>query len=239
MVVGLAIGGLWFGGRDRRVAGWRREGIDEQGIACETGIPLAALGIQDPQGRSTTRWAVAVVRHERLGALADDVPTQPDPRPSRQLEPDAGGLVDRGRQPPAEPGRIQDQQQGLRATGQGSHPVESIGDLRRRVRLRQATTGQVQYEQIHGSARDQTAGDAQALIEIGRGDDHEPLETDTTADRLDRVEAARQVEPGDDGTLRLGLGGDAQGEGRPAARSVAADGHAGRGWHRAPQTRCG
>jgi hypothetical protein len=146
MVVGLAIGGLWFGGMDRRVAGWRREGIDEQGVASETGVPLAALGVQDPKGRAATRWAIAVVRHECLGTLADDVAAQSDPRPSRQLEADAGGLVERGRQPPTEPGRIQDQQQGLRATGQGGHPVEPIGDLRRCVCLRPATTGQVQHE---------------------------------------------------------------------------------------------
>ena len=51
---------------------------------------------------------------------------------------------------------------------------------------------------------------------------------DAAGDGLDRVEAARQVQPGDDRTGRLGLGGESVDEGRPPARAVAADGDAGR-----------
>jgi hypothetical protein len=60
---------------------------------------------------------VAVVRDQRLGALADDVAAQADPRAARQLEPDAGRFGDRGRKTAAEPRCIQDQQQRLGATG--------------------------------------------------------------------------------------------------------------------------
>ena len=45
----------------------------------ETRVPLAALGVEDPERRSTPRRAVAVVGHERLGPLADDVAARAGP----------------------------------------------------------------------------------------------------------------------------------------------------------------
>jgi hypothetical protein len=101
MVGGLSIGGLVRGDVD----GWRDdrgggglEGVDQERVVDETGIPLAALGVQDPEGRPTARRTVAVVGDDRLRALADDVAAQSDPRPTSQLEPDAGRLIDRGRE---------------------------------------------------------------------------------------------------------------------------------------------
>jgi hypothetical protein len=233
MVVGLAIGGLWSGGMD----GWRGgaggpghlEGVDQERIVSQARIPLTALGVEDPERRPTPRRPVAVVGDERLGALADDVATQADPRPTSQLEPDAGRLVDRGREAASKPGRIEDQQQRLRAPGERGESMESIGDLRWRVGPGQATTGQVEDEQVDRAAGEERARDAQALVEAGRGDDDEPLEADAAGDGLDRVEAARQIEPGDDGAPCLGLGGRPEGEGRAAAGAVATDGNAGRG----------
>jgi hypothetical protein len=99
MVVGLSIGGLV----DRGL-------VDQQGVAGETGIPLAALGVEDPEGRPTPRRTVAVVRDQRLGALAHDVAAQADPRPASQLEPDARRLGDRGRETARQPGCVEDQQ---------------------------------------------------------------------------------------------------------------------------------
>ena len=64
----LAIGGLVNGGL-----------IDQQGVPGETRVPLAALGVEDPERRLAPRRPVAVVRDERLGALADDVAAQADP----------------------------------------------------------------------------------------------------------------------------------------------------------------
>ena len=86
--------GAWMG------AGSAPEGVDEEGVVGEAGVPFAALGVEDPERRLAPRRAVAVVRDERLGALADDVAAQADPRPASQLEPDAGRL---GR--PRSPGR--------------------------------------------------------------------------------------------------------------------------------------
>ena len=137
----LAIGGLVNGGL-----------IDQQGVPGETGVPLAALGVEDPEGRPTPRRTVAVVRDERLRALADHVAAQPHPRPACQLEPDAGRLVDRGREPAGQPGRIEDQQQRLRPPGERGESMEPVGDLRRLVGLRQSTAGQVEDEQVDRAA---------------------------------------------------------------------------------------
>jgi hypothetical protein len=233
MVVGLSIGGLVSGTVDGRAGGrrWRLERVDKEGVVGETGISLTALGVEDPEGRPTPRRTVAVVRDERFGSLSDDVAAQADPRPASQLEPDTGRLGDRGREATgrrATAGRIEDQQQGLRATGERGESTESVGDPARLVGAGQSTAGQVEDEEVDRTPGQEAAGDAQALVEAGRGDDDEPLEADTAGDGLDRVEAARQVEPGDDRALRLRLRGDAKAEGRAAARALATDGDAGR-----------
>jgi hypothetical protein len=215
--VDLAIGGLVNGGL-----------IDQQGVPRETRVPLAALGVEDPEDRPTPRRTVAVVRDERLRPLADDVAAEPDPRPASQLEPDAGRLVDRGRKAAREPGRIQDQQQGLRAPGERRESMESIGDPRWLVGPGQPTAGQVEDEQVDRPAGEERARDAQSFVQAGRRDDHEPLEANPARDRLNRVEAARQVEPGHDRALGLCLRCDAQAEGRPSAGAGAADRDAGR-----------
>jgi hypothetical protein len=224
MVVGLSIGGLVNGG-------WFRPGrglVDQQGIPGEARVPLAALGVEDPEGRPTPRRTVAVVRDERLGALADDVAAQADPRPAGQLEPNAGRLGDCGREPAGESRRIEDQQQGLRPPGECGESMESIGDPARFVGPGQSTAREVEDEEVDRAAGEKTAGDAQALVEAGRGDDDEPLEVDSPGDGLDRIEAARQIEPGDDRALRLRLRGDPQAERGPAAGAVAADRDTGR-----------
>jgi hypothetical protein len=115
---------------------------------------------------------VPVVGHEGLGPLADDVATQPDPRPAGQLQPDPGRLVHRGREATTEAGRVEDEEQGLRASGERGESVESVGDPGRPVRPADATAGQVQDEQVHRSTGEQAARDRQPLVQAGRGDDH-------------------------------------------------------------------
>jgi hypothetical protein len=113
----LAIGGLVYGGL-----------IDEEGVEGETGVPLAALGVEDPEGRPTPRRTVAVVRDERLRPLAHDVTAQPDPRSTRQLQSDAGRLGDRGGESAAEAWRVEDQQEDLRSSGERRESMEPVGD---------------------------------------------------------------------------------------------------------------
>ncbi len=126
--------------------------IDQQGVPGETRVPLAALGIEDPEGRPTPRRTVPVVRDECLRALADHVAAETDPRPASQLEPDAGRLGDGLCKTAGEPGGIEDQQQGLRATRERGESMEPVGDLRRLVALRQPAAGQVEHEQVDGAA---------------------------------------------------------------------------------------
>lgn len=213
----LAIGGLMDGGL-----------VDQQGVPGETGVPLAALCVEDPERRPTPRRTVPVVGDECLRALADDVAAQTDPRPASQLEPDAGRLGHRMCETAGEPGSIEDQQQGLRATRERGESVEPVGDPRRLVGPRQSAAGQVEDEQIDGAAGEQAAGDRQALIEAGRGDHDEPLEVDAAGDRLDRVEAARQVEPGHDAPGCLCLRGNPEAQRGPATGAGAPDRDAGR-----------
>jgi hypothetical protein len=222
--VDLAIGGLMDGG-------WFDPGgglVDQQGVPGETGVPLAALGVEDPEGRPAPRRTVPVVRNKGLRALADDVAAQADPRPASQLEPDAGRLGDRLCKTAGEPGGIEDQQQGLRATRERGESMEAVADPRRLVGLHQSTAGQVEDEQVDRPSRQQAAGDRQTLVEAGRRDDHEPVEVDAARDRLDRVEAARQVEPGHDRSLCLCFGSDTEAQRGPAAGPLAADRDAGR-----------
>jgi hypothetical protein len=224
MVVGLSIGGLVNGG-------WFKPGgglVDQQGVSGETGVPLAAIGIEDPERRPAARRAVAVVRDERFRALADDVAAQVDPRPAGQLEPDAGRLVDRGRQAAGESGGMEDQQQGLRSPGESGEPMESLGDPGRLVGPCQSTARQVEDQHVDRPPGQEAAGDAESFIEAGRGDDDEPLEVDAAGGRLDRVEAARQVEPRDDASGRLRLSGHPEAQRRPPAGPRATDRDAGR-----------
>jgi len=216
-MVHLAIGGLGCGGV-----------VDEERIPGETGVPLAALGIEDPEGRPPSRRSVSVVGDVHLRALTDDVASQADPRSTGQLQADAGRLVHRGGESAARDGAIEDQEQGLRPAGEGRQPMEPVGDLCRRVRPGEPATGQVQDQQVHGPTGQQRAGDTQTLVQALRGDDHEPVQQDPATHRLHRVQAARQVQPGDDGSTRLGLRDRPQGEGGPTARAVPADGDAGR-----------
>ena len=212
----LAIGGLMSRGL-----------VEQQGVPGETRVPLAALGVEDPERRPAPRRTVPVVRDEGFGALADDVTTQADPRPAGQLEPDAGRLGHRSRQAATQSRRIEDQQQGLGTPGERGQPMEPVADPCRRVGPGQSTAWQVEDEQVDRATGQERAGDAQALVQAGRGDDDEPLEVDAPGDRLHRVEAARQVEPGHDRAGGLRLGGDPQPERGPAARAVAADRDAG------------
>ena len=136
-----------------RVVGRRGQGVDQECVAGKTCVPFATLGVEDPERRAAPRRPVAVVRDERLCALADDIAAQADPRPTDQLQADAGRLGDRGRKAAGKAGRIQDQEQGLRATGERGQPMESITDLRGPIRFGQSAPGQVEDKHVHRPSR--------------------------------------------------------------------------------------
>lgn len=201
--------------------GWLRE----EPVPEEAGIPLAALRVEDPELRPAPRWTEPVACDGHLRPLPDDVPPEADPRSAGQLQAQPGRLGDGMRDGRGEPRRLKDDEEGLGSTGQGGQPVEAIlegGATNARVEARR----QVHEQQVHRPRREERTGQGEAVGQrLGREDD-EPLQPDAAGDRLDRIERPGEVQPGDDGTCDLGLCGEPQGEGGPAARRVAAEGHA-------------
>ena len=209
----------------------RRGLVDEEVVAAETGVALATLRVEDPERRPPPRRTRMVAGDHHLRPLADDVPAEPDPRPPGELETEPGRLGDGRGQPargPLQAGGLQHDEEGLRPPGKGRQPAEPISDARHPRGPGQPAARQVQDQHVHRPAGQQRTGDGQPLVEVVRGDDHEPVEPDPPGDRLDRIEAPGQVQPGDDAALGLGLRGQPMDEGGPAARAISADRHAGR-----------
>lgn len=210
-------------GNEDRWVGWVEDVVvGQQRVPGETGIPVAALRVQDPERGPTAGRPIPVMGDQGVRPLPHDIPTQADPGPTGQLQADARGVGDGTLQT----GRIEDEQQALGTSSEGGQATTPVGHPGHRVGPSSPTAGQIEDEQIDRVARQQTARDGQPFVDGGRGDDHEPFEADPAADRLHRIEATAHVEPRDDGTRRLGLRGDAEGEGRPPARAITADGHA-------------
>lgn len=101
--------------------------------------------------------------------------------------------------------------------------MEPIGEGRRpngwRARRRRR---QVDDEEVHRPTGEQRSGHGEAFVDRCRREHDEPVQDDPAGDRLDRVETARQVHPGDDRAGRLRLRRQPQRERRPAARIRAA-----------------
>ena len=194
----------------------------EELLPAEAAVTLTALRVEDPERRPTPRWAVAIAGDQRLGPLAHDVATEPDPRPSRELQAEPGRSGHGAGQVAGQPGRLEDDEERLRAPGERGQPVEPIGQPGRAIRGREAAGGQVQHEQVHRPPGQERAADGQPFVERLGADDHQPLEPDAAGDRFDRVEAPGEIDPGHDRPARLGLGGEPVDERGPAARAITA-----------------
>jgi len=193
---------------------------------AETAIPLATLGVEDPELGPSPRRPIAAAGHERLGPLADDVPAEPDPRPPRQLQPQAGRFGDCGREPEGQPGWLEGDEKGLRPPsepGQATQPLGDLGGSRPHVRVGR----EVDDEDVDRAPGEEHPGDREALVEGNGGQDDEPVEPDTAIGGLDRIERPGEVQPGDDRTIRLGLGDEPEREGRGAGARRAPEGDAG------------
>lgn len=213
-------GGIGGGGGE-----WDRLGGPlevEQTVASEACVPLTALRVEDPERRSLPRWPVAVPRDEGLGPLADDIAPESDPRAADEVEPEAGRLGQCGRETGAEVRRLEDDEERLRPASESRQPMETVRDASGAIRARQAGR-QIYEEEVDRTTGQERGGDRQAFVEAHRGDDDEPLEPDPAGDRLDRIEAPGEIEPGDDPAGGLGLRRDPEGERRPPARAATAD----------------
>jgi len=208
----------------------------------EAGIALATLRVEDPELRSPPRRPEAVADDHHLRSLADDVPAEPDPGPSGELQPEAGRLPERLSKARREVRRLEEDEHRVGAPGEGGEAMEPVGK-RRGTTVRHATTAgsstpiirperplpgtrEIDEEQVDRATLDERPGHRQAVVDrIWRQDD-EPFEPDASGGRLDRIEAPGEIEVGDDRAARLGLGRETQRQRRLAARQVPTNGHA-------------
>jgi hypothetical protein len=191
----------------------------EEVVAAEAGVPLAAVGVEDPEGRPPARRAGPVAGHDHLRPLTHDVASEADPRRPGELEADPGCLADGAGDARGQARWLEDREADPGPAGEGRQPAEPIDGLRFPIDL----LGQVHDEEVDRPAREQGTRDGDPLLDVRRGHDDEPLRLDAAGNRLDRVERRREVQPGDDRAGGLGPRGKPQREGRPAARQVAAE----------------
>ena len=221
------------GGRSgAETGGERRFGDDdlvaEEVRAGQAAVPLPALCVEDPEGRSPPRRAVPVAGDERLGRLAHDVATEPDPGSPAELETQPDRLGHRRRQTARQPRRLEDREERLRATGEGRQAADPIGDLAElRPGAKRWSGRQIDDEDVHRATGQEHPGDRQALVEAVRREDDEPVETDAPGDGLDRVESPGEIEPGDDRAVGLGLRHETEGERRDTRAGRSGQGDAG------------
>ena len=183
-------------------------------------IATSSLGVEDPELRPPPRRAESVAGYGHLRPLADDVAPEPDPRPAGELEAEARRFRDGRGEAGRKPRWLEGDEERLRATGQGGEPAEAIGHAgggRAGIRARR----QVHDEKVDRPAGEQRPGDRQAFVERLGGQDDEPVEPHAAGDGLDRVQAAGEIEPGDDGAVDLGLCREPEGEGRLAGARLA------------------
>jgi hypothetical protein len=196
---------------------------------AEAGVALAAVRVEDPEGRPAARWAGPIAGDDHLRSLADDIPSQPDPRSTGQLEPDARRLAD-GAGQPARGGKVRRLEHDERDPGppgerrQPSEPIDECPS-QHAARVLSGAPGQVDDQQIDRPTGQQRAGNRQALVGIGGRQDDEPLRLDPASHDLDRVQRGREVQPGDDRAGGLGGRREPQRERGPAARQVAPQRH--------------
>jgi hypothetical protein len=208
----------WWGDLDRARPGEAGERVEaEEPVPAEAGVPFAAVGVEDPDGRPPAGRAGPVAGDEDLGRLADDVPPEADPGPPDKLEADPRPLADRGGHRGGQPRRLEDEEADPGPAGEGTEAAEAIGEPGRPLRPGR----QVHDEEVHGPAGQERARDREPFLRPGRGEDDEPFRADAAGHGLDGVEGGREVQPGDDRATRLGLRGEPEGERGPPAREVA------------------
>ena len=169
---------------------------------------------------------MAIARDGHHAPLPNDIPAQPDPARSAQLEPDPACLLDGGGQTAGECVRLEDDEHGTGASGERREPSQSVPH-------RPGGPGgvpairEVHHEQIHGSRGEQRRGQCEGLLEVGRSEHHEPLQSHAARDGLHGIEGPGEVQPRDDRATRLRLCCRPQRDRGLARRCVAAQRHRG------------
>lgn len=211
-----------------------RDGLDEEVVAGEAAVARPALGVQEAEGRPPIGRSVAVLRDPDLGPLANDLPPEPDPAASSQLEPEARPFLEGGTERGGGLGRLEDEEERTGAPGKRGEAGDLVGRAGRgpgrfvrqcwyRLPSVGARPGQVEDEDVHRPRLEKRPCHRQRLLDRSRDEDGEPLEPDAPGDGLDGVEAPGEVDPGDKGPAGLGLGGRPERECRRTARACTAE----------------
>ncbi len=199
-----------------------RRAFPEQRLQAETGIPIPAVGIQDPERCSATRRTGPAAGNDDLDGLPDDIPSQTDPRAAGELQANARPLPDRGGNRAGEPRWFKDKQGDPGPPGQRGESAEPIGKARSTLR----PSGQIHDQQVNGPSGQERPGDGKALIRAGRRDHHEPLGLDATGNGLHRIEGIREIQPGHDRPTGLRFSRKPERDGGPSARQITSKCHA-------------
>ena len=208
----------WGGGWKGDDLGGPGRVVAEQLRVAETAVPIATLGVEDPELRPSPRRAVAAPRDDRFGPLADHITAEPDPGLALELEPEPGRFGDRSGQAGGQPRWLEGDEERLGPPGKAGQPTQPLGDpgrCRAGVRPRR----EIEDEDVDRASGEEHSGDREALVEGLRREDDEPVEPHTAGDCLDRIERPGEIEPGDDRAIGLGLRDDTESErGRAGAR---------------------
>jgi hypothetical protein len=184
-------------------------------------VPRPGVGIEDPESRPPPRWTEPAPTNGRVRPLAHDVPTEPDPCPSGQLEAKRGGLGHRPGERGGQVGRLDDEQERARAARDCSDPVEAIGggSGASGTGVARAHAGaEIENRDVHDAALEERPGHRERLVERLRHEDGERLEPDTARHCLDRIERPSDVDPRRERSRRLRLGDEAERKRRRPAR---------------------
>ena len=123
--------------------------------------------------------------------------------------------------------RLQDDERGAGAPGERREPAQPVPH-RPAGPCGIPTIRQVHHEQVHGPRREQCRGQRQGLLEVGRGEHHEPLRSHAARDGLHGIEGPGEIQPRDDRAACLRLRRRPQRDRGLARRCVAAQRHRGR-----------
>ena len=206
--------------------GLRDESL-EQRVTEQARVAIPALRVEDRELDPAPRRSVAVAGHGHAAPLTNDIPAQADPAAALEVQPQAARLLHGHREAPAEPHRLQDDDQRPGAPRERREPAEPVPDACAADRGI-TTLREVHDENVHGPRGQERARERERLREVHRCEHHEPLRANAAGDGLHRVERAGEVQPGDDRARGLGLGGESQGDRGLARRAVPAEGDGGR-----------
>jgi hypothetical protein len=137
----------------------------EEAVAEEAGVTSSALRVEDPELRPPPRRPEPAPGDSHLRPLADNIPTQADPRPPGELEPEAGCLGDGRGQARGQAGGLEDDEERLRSASEGGQSMETIRDPSARPGLGIRAAGKIDEEEIDRTPPEERPGDRQALVE--------------------------------------------------------------------------